>query len=181
MKVNPWNLMSPEKRRAAIEKSVAARRENKAKRDADRLATKQVHGSLSEKVLALTEELSQLSQIKALNSTSKSLSGDYLLTAESIIKASMPFRKICGVYFLISGGAIVYVGQSVDVLTRLGTHENFRSFDSYAYIEVEKSHLDLVESLYIHAFNPPLNGDFGNGCKQAPISLKNILAMVSDK
>ncbi len=181
MKINPWDLMTPEKKRAAIEKSVAVRKANKAKRDLDKLATKQLHGSLSKKVLELREELSQLSQIKAVNATSKSLTGDFLLTAESIVKASSPFRKICGVYFLISGGAIVYVGQSIDVLTRLGTHENFRSFDSYAYIEVEKSHLDLVESLYIHAFNPPLNGDFGNGCKQAPISLKNILAMVSDK
>lgn len=180
MKINPWDLMTPEKRRRAIEKSVATRKANIAKRDSEKLATKQLHGSLSKKVLELREELSQLSQIKAVNATSKSLTGDFLLTAESIVKASSPFKKICGVYFLISNGAIVYVGQSVDVLSRLGAHEKYRFFDSYAYIELEKSQLDLVESLYIHAFNPVLNGDFGNDRKQAPISLKNLLAMVGE-
>lgn len=174
MKVNPFELMTPEKKRAAIAKSVAVRKANKQIRNDAALARR-----------ALTVEINQLknevSHVKALTMASKALTGEVLLKAGDIVKASLPFKKICGVYFLIKDGLVVYVGQSVDIFTRLGMHENFKSFDSYAFIECDKAQLDLVESLYIHTLNPLLNGDLTNGSKQAPVSLKGILALAVNK
>lgn len=166
--------MTPEKKQAAIAKSVEVRKANKQKRIEAALAKR----DLTKEINELNKEVSQL---KALTVASKSLTGDVLLKADEIVKASLPFKKICGVYFLIKDGSVVYVGQSVDIFSRLGSHENFLSFDSYAFIECVKCQLDLIESLYIHTLSPPLNGDFSNGSKQSPMSMKTILAMVGNK
>lgn len=83
------------------------------------------------------------------------------LTAEQILVSAHPVKIVPGVYFLISEGKIVYVGQSNNVLRRVATHTSDTictgKFDSYAYISCDVSSLNTVEQHYIRKFNPPLN------------------------
>lgn len=82
---------------------------------------------------------------------------------EEIVNFSFPFSKktsiVRGIYFLIHHEAIVYVGQSVDIITRLHTHLRYKSFDRVSVLMVpERAELDDVERFFIHSLNPKLNG-----------------------
>ena len=53
-------------------------------------------------------------------------------TYDEILRASEPHRTLCGVYFLIKDDVVVYVGQSIDVDSRLATHKRKHvDFDSF--------------------------------------------------
>jgi len=84
---------------------------------------------------------------------------DHLLNAEEIVSRAQPFENCCGVYFLINNGEIVYVGQSVNIWGRLGTHfnDNLKEFDRIAYVLVDKEDLNRVEAAYIRKFQPKYN------------------------
>lgn len=65
-----------------------------------------------------------------------------------------------GVYFLIKGNEIVYVGKSQDVLIRVRGHiqENRKDFDSYSMIPISTDQeRSVTESFYIIAFSPIYN------------------------
>jgi hypothetical protein len=65
-----------------------------------------------------------------------------------------------GIYFLLCGGTVAYVGQSKDILVRLGQHVSAGvSFDDYRFIKCDAASLDLHEFHYIKQFSPPLNND----------------------
>jgi hypothetical protein len=66
-------------------------------------------------------------------------------------------KHICGIYFLFKEGNLQYVGKSVNIAQRIGTHTITKDFDSYAYIEVPEKQLDLKEKELISLFRPPLN------------------------
>ena len=70
-----------------------------------------------------------------------------------------------GVYFLVAGDTVVYIGQSVSVAARISTHrrEKTKSFDYALFLPVPESELDAVEGSLIRAIKPPLNG------KSAPL------------
>jgi len=78
-----------------------------------------------------------------------------------IVAASRPVRNMreCGVYFLIEGEKIVYVGQSVEVTARVTSHMKDRNkvFDRAAYIPVPEERLDEVELFWIRALRPEFN------------------------
>jgi hypothetical protein len=83
--------------------------------------------------------------------------------ASQIISSSIPTRMASGVYFLIRGTEVIYVGQSVDVLHRIARHRREkRFFDAFAYIECQVHELDELERLYIKALVPEENWSFGN-------------------
>lgn len=108
--------------------------------------------------------------------------GIELLPEQQIVAMAHPLPpSLCGVYFLLNGGNLVYVGQSVDIVHRVLEHKRcrWRSFDSYAYILCSKSELNLLESLYIHHYKPAGNGQFGmnEGQKHAPIPFKSLLKL----
>lgn len=65
---------------------------------------------------------------------------------------------VSGVYLLVKDGAIVYVGQSVNVPSRLGSHALEKDFDRAVYMPVVKEDLDAVEGALIRHLEPPLNG-----------------------
>lgn len=115
----------------------------------------------------------KLSLVKALNN----LAGQDLMSEQDLVNCAVPFRKICGVYFLISKGELVYIGQSIDILQRLGGHLTYDWFDSYSYIECEKADLNLIESIYIHAYRPKGNGQGSKGGKFSPMSFQAILEL----
>ncbi|MCE5247911.1 hypothetical protein LLG88_13440 [bacterium] len=67
-----------------------------------------------------------------------------------------------GVYFLCSGQEVVYVGQSVSVVSRVVTHRaGGKRFDRAYFIPIPESELDTVEAFFIKHLNPALNGNGG--------------------
>lgn len=81
-----------------------------------------------------------------------------LLRQDEIIKLATPVQPICGVYFLISGSRIFYVGQSIRILERINEHvRKGVQFDAFYFIKVPKSKLLATEAAYIKAFRPPGN------------------------
>jgi hypothetical protein len=94
------------------------------------------------------------------------------------------YPRLCGIYFLLKGGEVVYVGQSVDIIGRCMEHRecvhrnrNRRAagvlclsagaqrrdseefgFDGVRYIEVDEENLDEYEKRFIAHFEPKFNG-----------------------
>lgn len=62
-----------------------------------------------------------------------------------------------GVYFLCMDGAVVYVGQSVNVFGRVGAHIGNKTFDSVFFARVPASDLDFVEGSLIRLLKPKYN------------------------
>lgn len=82
---------------------------------------------------------------------------DYLIGLPcDIVARSIP-RPIVGIYFLIIDDQISYIGQSMNVMQRIGTHASKREFDRYYYFECAADHLDEMEAKCIHKFNPSHN------------------------
>lgn len=124
--------------------------------------------------------ISQISSLKhelALSNLSKQLTGKTLLSENDIFQSCNPLPMITGIYFLIDANKIVYVGQSVNIFSRVSQHYNDKKqFTSFAYIVCEKNILDKMESLYIHLLKPKLNGLLNNGIVCAPLSLDFLLS-----
>lgn len=82
-----------------------------------------------------------------------------LWSVEEIRAAAEIFRRIVGVYFLLSGDSIVYVGQTVDFDARLARHRiaSRKVFDRYAIIECAQRDLNVIEQHYIRKFQPLYN------------------------
>lgn len=106
------------------------------------------------------------------------LTGERLLSEHEIVQSSTPASRLCGVYFLIEKGRIVYVGQSVNVTSRVASHHGIKAFDAFAYVPCEPNQLDVLESLYIHYLQPTLNSGVTlakDGVKAAPLNLQDLL------
>lgn len=79
-----------------------------------------------------------------------------------ILEAAVPLNKSSGIYFLVKGPEVVYVGQSVDMLHRIARHRREgREFDSFACVVCDSDKLDEMEAQYIAAFAPRNNVSFG--------------------
>ena len=76
---------------------------------------------------------------------------------EEIVSGSMSIPTTCGVYFLIRGSVIVYVGQSINVHQRVMRHRASKQFDRINVIECDEKDLNSLELLYIKKFKPILN------------------------
>lgn len=63
------------------------------------------------------------------------------------------------IYFLIKEDRIVYVGKSINGISRIINHiqDNDKDFDSYYFVKVDKMELDFLEEQYIREFNPYYN------------------------
>lgn len=107
-----------------------------------------------------------------------------------IVKTALPANEslsIGFVYFLINDGEVVYVGQTIHLMPRIASHKRDKDFDSYNFIECKASELDLIESFYIHALSPRLNGKLQSGAsglnfkseeKSAPIGIVKMLELI---
>lgn len=79
-------------------------------------------------------------------------------SSEVIIDAATPCSSLSGIYFLIAGGEVRYVGQSRDVLKRISRHmHDGRAFDAYTFISCPVADLDRMEMMYITALLPEWN------------------------
>lgn len=78
---------------------------------------------------------------------------------EDVNKTSYDFDKtrINGVYLLLKEGEIIYIGQSVNIHSRISSHSRFK-FDSYNFIVVDETKkLDNLEAYLIGRFKPKHN------------------------
>tara|TARA_R100000234_G_scaffold117739_1_gene96753 strand:+ start:19 stop:696 length:678 start_codon:yes stop_codon:yes gene_type:complete len=82
-----------------------------------------------------------------------------LLNLGTIKSTRQPIHRICGVYFLFKGEELIYIGQSINVMGRINTH-NIEGWDTFSYVEVPKSDLDIVEKEYILKYKPRKNGTY---------------------
>jgi hypothetical protein len=172
--MNWMKLRTPEQRKAIAAKSVATRKKNTEERKAIEQQKMELRNALLCEVRRLQDRLASLERHDLVNKVSMSLSNKALLTEEDIIKGSAPWATASGVYFLINDDKIIYVGQSTNVYARITSHHD-KTFNSFAFIPCEPKVLDGLESLYIHIFRPPLNGDYVHGAKRAPISLQKLI------
>lgn len=65
-----------------------------------------------------------------------------------------------GIYFLLKGDVVVYVGQSMNVEKRVTAHRD-KDFDSFRVIPCEPSKLLHYEKRLIKYFKPMYNGETG--------------------
>lgn len=85
--------------------------------------------------------------------------GISLLSAGEIVARARQLDEQCGIYFLINGDEIVYVGMSTNVMRRLERHvkEAEIAFDSYYWTPCLAKDLHRLERAYIHALEPKAN------------------------
>lgn len=84
------------------------------------------------------------------------------LDREHILERSTVVPK-SGIYFLIDGSEVVYVGQSRSIMSRVLKHSD-KNFDRVTFLPVDERYLLLVEARYIQKFRPKYNEQcFGNG------------------
>lgn len=71
-----------------------------------------------------------------------------------------PVKKVRGCYLLYRDGVVVYVGQSVNIMSRIGAHlaNPLKRFDGFSYTEVD-GNLNEAESELIATYNPSDNSD----------------------
>jgi len=71
----------------------------------------------------------------------------------------LPFVNIpSGIYFLVDKEKIIYIGQSVNIPSRLQAHKD-KNFDNVYMLPIPQSALNPVEAALIRYFKPPLNYD----------------------
>jgi hypothetical protein len=126
--------------------------------------------------------LQQVSSIKhelALSEASKRLTSKTLVSESDIVQSCNPLPMVTGIYFLVDKANVVYVGQSVNIFSRVSQHySDKKQFTSFAYIVCDRAILDKMESLYIHYLKPKLNGRLNNDIVCAPLSLDDLLSGV---
>lgn len=172
-----WLNTTPEQRREAARKSHETRRKNKEAREQPVMEALSRISELRAQIGELEGRLDGLKRAEAMNCAATRLAGHALLREEQIAAAAQQWEGVPGVYFLLSSGRVVYVGQSVNVYARIGAHkQGGKVFDAFAYVPCPAHMLDKLESLYIHLLQPASNGRHSNGSIQAPLELSQLLA-----
>jgi predicted DNA-binding transcriptional regulator AlpA len=112
---------------------------------------------------------------------SNTLTGRAIRSNREIVKAAQAgtAARVSGVYFLVKGTRVVYVGQSTNVYSRAANHFSNKEFDNWCFIPCKKEELDVLESLYIHFLRPPQNGRMnGTEIISAPITVNDLLSRI---
>ena len=70
-------------------------------------------------------------------------------------------ESLCGVYHIIRDGQVVYVGQTVNVFSRISTWRSGKfsdeHFDAVEFFPCEIEELNDLEESHIRQLQPPLN------------------------
>jgi len=173
------NILSPERRKEAVAKSIATRKRNIEIRNAERRKAYEYTNLLRGEIEELESKLKSLRREEEYQTISFSITSRRLMREEDIVAASQPWDRVCGVYFLIKGNRVVYVGQSMNVHSRIPSHTITKDFDSVTVISCDKDQLDVLESLYIYMLDPPLNSN--NERTFAPMTLEALTRMKNEK
>lgn len=167
--------------RAGTRDSPASVRRKRKEAREERLAmVPQLDSEIEQKIKYLKLTGEELERHIVCNSHSAAITNKYMATKETLVAISTDINEECGVYFLILDGEIVYVGQSVCVWVRVRTHQNEGriKFNRMAYVKCEKEKLNVLESLYIHCYQPKHNGSNMYQGKAAPLSLDQIATIL---
>lgn len=78
-----------------------------------------------------------------------------------------------GVYALLLSGEVVYIGQTTNVIRRIGEHAATREFDEYRFIKCEVGRLLNLERELILLYRPPWNISQN---RDTPIEIQNARA-----
>lgn len=105
----------------------------------------------------LLEYLAARNEVVRHQNRLKQSCSDGSLGESDIIEMSVTAPLLCGIYFLLYRGRVVYVGQSTNILTRLGKHARDKQFDAFSYIQFPQDQLTKQEKRYIKKFYPCLN------------------------
>jgi len=86
----------------------------------------------------------------------------------------IPGRKtrielLTGIYFLFNNKNLIYIGQSTNIIYRVGTHLKDKEFNRYAYILCSKERLLDLERQYLNKYNPSLNKSTGSDYSSDPL------------
>ena len=76
---------------------------------------------------------------------------------ESVLKTNEFCEIRSGIYFLCQDSKVVYIGQSLDVATRVNVHAKSKEFDSVTAMLVPQELLDETEKYWIEHIKPKLN------------------------
>lgn len=76
---------------------------------------------------------------------------------QDVLYAQEPEPKVCGVYFLVRDGRVVYVGKSTHVPGRLFCHSREKPHDHVYILYAEEQDLDDIEISLIWVLRPLLN------------------------
>jgi hypothetical protein len=174
--MNLMQFKTPEQRSASAKKAHATRKANKEWLEKKRQDALIYSESLKIQIVALETRLAELNAFEKMSVVSAALTNKILLDGEQIAKLALPWEKSSGVYFLVQGEEVVYVGQSVNIYSRIAQHPD-KKFDKYAFVPCEVKLLDKLESLYIHTLKPRLNGNVTKLEKTAPISFDKLLSL----
>ncbi len=166
--------MTPEERKAICAKGQATRKANREKREAEKQATLLRRDLLRREVAALEAKLFALRDIERMSVAGAALTGKTLLMHHEIVAAALPWKHATGIYFLLDGDDVVYVGQSRNVYSRISSHP-VKNFNRYAFVPCAVESLDKLESLYIHLLRPKLNGRKPDGSPFAPLALDSLI------
>lgn len=87
------------------------------------------------------------------------VSREFLLSLIRNFQTIVTPPKLCGIYFLMQGDQIVYIGQSHDLIQRAMLHRNeaTKEYDSVRYLECPAGILDELELTLILIFHPKYN------------------------
>ncbi|EET8237114.1 hypothetical protein FC219_002277 [Escherichia coli] len=168
------HLLTPEKRKAICAKGQATRKANREKREAEKQATLLRLDLLRKEVADLETKVFALRNIERMSIASAELTGTALLMPHEIAATALPWKHATGVYFLLDGDDVVYVGQSRNVYSRISSHPA-KNFNRYAFVPCAVEALDKLESLYIHLLRPKLNGRKPDGSAFAPLAIESLI------
>jgi hypothetical protein len=67
--------------------------------------------------------------------------------------------QLCGIYFLVQGDEVVYVGQSVNLHSRISSHiaDGHKQFDRVFFRRAAPAELNPLEARFIRVLRPKLN------------------------
>lgn len=72
----------------------------------------------------------------------------------------LSYRFTSGVYFLKDNSEVVYVGQSTNVIARIGAGHADKIFNEITFIPCDKKYLGETERFWIKKFQPRYNKDY---------------------
>ena len=90
-------------------------------------------------------------------------------------------HNLIGVYFLLSGKSIVYIGKTTNIVARMYGH-NEKKYDRFRLIVCDEGVIDLYEKRWISKFQPAYNTihtelqklDFNSRCKKRKIAWRAL-------
>lgn len=92
---------------------------------------------------------------------------EFLYSWDHVVQEALPYKInegpwAAGIYFLLNGSTITYVGKSVEILKRLNDHRKKGwEFDRYwCFGGIPELYIEYVEAFYIHVFTPLYNDKY---------------------